>query len=294
MSISLEKKKNHYLHYLLSSLRTSELQGKGTPIDDNSKQQLERTYKKALADYQTSCAQLEAQTESASNDAIKLRTRLNEKEDKAEKLTMTLLKYREDVAKQTDYANGKPFGMDQYENLQSQDMGEELERERLRHITNKVNVAQLEEKLRQKNELAGGVSDIEFNNLKDSIASSDKKISVYDKELENMNRDGEKLLKLEAFLTTAIQNYTEKNLSQESDLKDLNDEIEERRTTIARLNKSSQLLKKKIGYDANDIGAFLQTRMVNDDFSSSKEEIDRLHAKLNGLVLQHTSLVETN
>lgn len=63
---------------------------------------------------------------------------------------------------------------------------------------------------------------------------------------------------------------------------------------MEHLNKKAQSVTKKIGYDASDLSAILQTRMVNDDFSTSENELDRLHAKLNDLVLQHAKLIETN
>ena len=60
------------------------------------------------------------------------------------------------------------------------------------------------------------------------------------------------------------------------------------------LKRKAQSVKKKIGYDSSDIGAYLQTDMVNDDFTSSKDEVERLHARLNDLVLQHSTLTESN
>lgn len=43
-----------------------------------------------------------------------------------------------------------------------------------------------------------------------------------------------------------------------------------------RFHKMALKVKKEIGYDAFDIGAVLQTRMANDGFSSSKDELDKL------------------
>ena len=294
MSIVEERTKNEYLHYLLSTLRSPELKysTKNAKSLNTDQFQLERTYRKALVDYNLACEQLESHAVSASKEATKLRARLNEKEDKASKLSMTLHKYREDIAKQSSFSNAKPLGMEFFEELESQDLGEELECERLRQITNQVNVSQLEQKLRHKNELAGGVSDVEFNNLEDGIHKTEAKITFYDNELKNMDKNADRLLKMESFLTTAIQQYENKQQTKEKELKDLDKDIEEKRSSITFLNRKSRDLQKEVGYDANDLGAYLSTRLVNDDYSSSADERDKLHAKLNGLVMQHSALVK--
>ena len=297
MSIVEERKKNEYLHYLLSTLRSSELKkedSKNAKSSSTDHLQLERTYRKALVDYKHACDQLETNAASASKEATKLRALLNEKEDKASKLSMTLHKYREDIAKQAYFSNGRQLGMELFEELESRDLGEELECERLRQITNQVSVSQLEQKLRHKNELAGGVSDVEFKNLEDGIHKTEAKIEFYDHELENIDKNVDRLLKMESFLTTAIQQYTEKLKSKEEELKELNEDIEEKRSSITCLNKKSRELQKEVGYDANDLGAYLSTRLVNDDYSSSANERDKLHAKLNSLVMQHSALVENH
>ena len=153
-------------------------------------------------------------------------------------------------------------------------------------------VSQLEQKLRHKNELAGGVSDVEFNNLEDGIQKTEAKITFYDNELENMDKNVDRLLKMESFLTTAIRQYAKKQQTKEKELKDLNQNIEEKRSSITCLNRKSRDLQKEVGYDANDLGAYLSTRLVNDDYSSSADERDKLHAKLNSLVMQHSALVK--
>jgi len=287
--LSLEQKKNKYLHYLLKS----NVQARTSGLDDSPQctDQLERTYRKALSDYRHACNKLTSHMTMAGKSAAELRSRLNEKEDKAEKQLKTLKKYREDIAQKSLFANGKQLGA-QLEELESQDISDELERERLRFITNKVNVSQLEQKQKNRNELARGVSDIEFQNLEEAIHKSDDKIKCYDAEVKSMDSSGEKLIKLENFLTTAIQNYKEKNQSKESTLKELNEEIESKRSCLEHLNKVSKKVKKQIGYDASDIGEFLQTKMVNDDFSSSRDELDNLHTKLNELVIQRDLLAQ--
>lgn len=295
----LERRKNDCLHYLLAKSRENTksnpaIDGSRNGSSSQSTEQLERTYKKALSDYKLARGQLEAMAASKGKTATGLRSSLNEKEDKAEKLMSTLLKYREDIAKQATFANGKPFNMEILEELESQDLGEELERERLRHITNKVNVSQLEQKLRKKNELAGGVSDIEYQNLEEDISESEQKINCYDAELENMNNNGEKILQLESFLTTAINNYSEKDQMKQAELKELNGDIEEKRAYLEKLNRQARSIKQEIGYDASDIGAVLQTKMVNEDFSSAKCELEKLQSKLSDLVLQHKKLVGSN
>jgi len=221
--ISLEKK-NEYLHYLLSALQqSSSAEQDEARNPPGSSSQLERTYKKALADYKLASDQLEAQTAVTSKDATELRARLDEKDKKAEKQLQTLVKYRADVARQSSFANGRPLSEEQFEGLQSQEMSEDLERERLRYITNKANVTQLEQKLKKKNELSGGVSDAEYHKLSSDLNRIDKKIKSYDAEIENMLMDREKLRKMESFLTTAISNYSERNMSKESELRELNE-----------------------------------------------------------------------
>ena len=70
----------------------------------------------------------------------------------------------------------------------------------------------------------------------------------------------------------------------------LNGEIEEKQNELDRLKAKIGAAKKKVGYDASDLDAFLQTRAVNSDFESSKSELETLRAKLEGLVAQHSAL----
>ena len=70
--------------------------------------------------------------------------------------------------------------------------------------------------------------------------------------------------------------------------------LQSKRSSITCLNKKSRDLQKEIGYDANDLGAYLSTRIANDDYSSSADERDKLYAKLNSLVMQHSVLVENH
>lgn len=272
--------------------RSSKLDENGSP---QSTQQLERTYKKALDDYQAASDKLASQMSAVGKTAAELRSRLEEKEETAARKGETLQKFLADTAKQSSFVNGKPIG-DQFEELENQikDMHEQLELERLKFTTNKVAVSQLELKQKKKTELSGGVSDIEFSNLEEATQKSNEKKARIVTELKCMDTDKEKLVKLESYLQKAIQDYTDKNQSKMDVLAELNEEIEEKRSNLEQLNKHGVKLKKQIGYDASDIGAFLQTKMVNDDFSSSQNELEKLHSKLNSLVLEHSKLTETS
>jgi chromosome segregation ATPase len=148
----------------------------------------------------------------------------------------------------------------------------------------------LEEKLRQKNEMAGGVSDVEFNNLRESIRKSEEKIASYNTEIQRMVHDRDKLDKLEEFLSKAMKDYTDKNDEKEHELIELNAEIDEKRKNIEGLSRMALKVKNEIGYDASDIGAILSSNKVNNDFASSKDELSALHAKFNSLVLHHKAL----
>ena len=247
-----EQSKNRRLHTLLSTSSSSELGG--SVFDDHDNDDLKRTYKKALSDYSIMCQQLETHMTSSGNNAQILRSKFDEKEEKANKIEYTLHKYREDIAKQCSFANGRPLSSEIVEELLEKDISMEIESLRLKQITNKVNVAQLEEKLRQKNEMAGGVSDVEFNNLRESIRKSEEKISSYETELQTMAQSREKIAKLEQFLTTAMKNYTDKNDEKEHELIELNAEIDEKRKTIEGLSRMALKVKNEIGYDASDIG----------------------------------------
>ena len=68
--------------------------------------------------------------------------------------------------------------------------------------------------------------------------------------------------------------------------------LQSKRSSITCLNRKSHDLQKEVGYDANDLGACLSTRIVNDDYSSSADEWDKLYAKLNSIVMQHSALVK--
>lgn len=296
--LAMEMKKNEYLHAILartnnasrSSPEHGHEHGEPKTSSTQTNEQLERSYKRALSDYNSARVELESLTESKQKQATALRARVDEHEDKACAQSLTLQKYREDIAKKCSYANGKVFDLEVYEEMEGRDLGEELERERLVHITNKVDIERLEQKLRRKNELAGGVSDMEYQNLEEDIKKTDYKIKLYQRELESISREDEKVLQLQSCLLTAIQNYVEENATKERELKDLNADIDEKRAELERMNKRSKALKREIGYDAQDLGEILSTRMVNNDFSSSGNELQELKARYSDLQLQYEAL----
>jgi chromosome segregation ATPase len=296
-SLSFEQKKNAYLLHLLSDLRSSDT-AKMRSIESSSNQsdeQLERTYKKALSDYSSVSQQLERQTSHCSKQSTELRDRLREKEDKADSITETLQKYRRDIAQQSSYVNSKPFDMDQFEQLTttSQALDEDVERERLKNTSLKVEIAQLEQKIKKKNALAGGISHIEFHHLANDIKKSDDKLKHCDVELQRNTSSKRHMLSMESKLQDEIRSYLDRNKIAEERFKELDNEIEKKRGHLSRLESTAKETKKKIGFDSADIGAYLKTRVINDDFGASKDEIDRLHVKLNELTSLYSTLIKS-
>ena len=147
-------------------------------------------------------------------------------------------------------------------------------------------------KIKKKNELAGGVSHIEFHHLADDIKKSDGKLKHCDIELQRNSTSKRHLLDIESKLKDEIQTYRQKNHLAEQHLKELDVEIEKKRAHLNRLESVAREAKKKIGYDAADIGAYLKTRVINDDFASSADEVAKLKEKLNELSSLYATLVE--
>ena len=292
--LSFEQKKNAHLLRLLSDLRSSDSAKSRIGETSQSDLQLERTYKKALSDFVTACDKLEQQTALCSKHSSDLRNRLSKKEDKADRITQTLIKYREDVARQSSFANNKPFDMERFEKykLTSQALDDDLERERLRNTTHEVDISQLKAKIKKKNESAGGVSHIEYHHLVDDLKKSDDKVKTLDTDLKRNTSNKRNLLNMESTLQQQISSFQERNAKTVEAIKALDCEIEKKRAHLSRLESAAKLTKKRVGYDAAEIGAFLKLRVINDDFASSKEEIARLHAKLNELHCSYLSLSE--
>lgn len=159
--LSFEQKKNAHLFRLLSDLRSLDASKDKSSTDQSNENhdKVERTYKKALADYASVYEQLESQQAHWSNQTNELRSRLREKEDKADSIHQTLAKYRKDIAQQSSCKNNKPFDMDHFEELvlKSQALDEDVERERLKITSLKVEISQLESQIKKKNDLAGGM-----------------------------------------------------------------------------------------------------------------------------------------
>ena len=115
--LSFEQKKNAHLFRLLSDLRSLDASKDKSSTDQSNENhdKVERTYKKALTDYASVYEQLESQQAHWSNQTNELRSRLREKEDKADSIYQTLAKYRKDIAQQSSCKNNKPFDMDHFE-----------------------------------------------------------------------------------------------------------------------------------------------------------------------------------
>ena len=159
--LAFERKKNAHLLRLLWDLRSPDIPEDKSSTDpsNENRDQVKRTYKKALTDYASVYDQLESQRAHWSSQTNELRSRLREKEDKADSISQTLAKFRKDIAQQSSCQNNKTFDMDHFEELvlKSQALDEDVERERLKNTSLKVEISQLELKIKKKNELAGGM-----------------------------------------------------------------------------------------------------------------------------------------
>ena len=293
-----EQTKNARLLRLLLDLRSSETI-KATSIEASSSEgqsndQLERTYKKALSDYSSACEQLEYQTDHCRKQSTELRTRLREKEDKADSKTQTLRKYVEDIAQQASYKNSKTFDMDHFQELmlKCQSLDQDVEKERLKNTNLKVEISQLEQKIQKKNELAGGISEIEFHQLAGDIKKSDAKLKHCEVELQRNKSSKRHMLLVESKLQDEIQRYREKLEAEEVKFQEIDSEIEKKRSQLSQLEAVAKETKKTIGYDAADIGAYLKTQVINNDFISCEDEVTRLKERLNELKALHANLTK--
>ena len=282
--LSEERKKNQHLHYLLSTLETRKSETNETA--DNNVNALEQTYTKALADYQAMQGKLE--TQKTNIRVSQLRTRLEEKETKASASLLTLKKYKEEIARQSSFANGRQLTACLAE-FEEKDLSKDIEEGRITHSTNKMDVKRLEDEIKEKTQLQG-VSDVEYSNLKQKIKRSEGKSTMLEAEQQRLATSKEKILMTEEFLVNAVKDYTEKNEMQKGEIQELNEDIAEKRKGIDSLNRVAQKVKNEIGYDASDLGAVLSSPYVSNDYDSSKEELTMLRKKLDALVLKHKEL----
>jgi len=200
-----------------------------------------------------------------------------------------LKKYKEEIARQSSFANGRKLSSDILKEFEEKDLSEDIEEGRITHSTNKMDVKKLEDEIKEKTQLQG-VSDIEYSNLKQKIRSSEEKRLSLSAEQQRLATSKEKLLLTEEFLVNAVKDYTEKNEMQKGEIQELNEDIAEKRKGIDSLNKIAQKVKNEIGYDASDLGAILSSPYVSNDYDSSKEELRMLRKKLDTLVTKHKEL----
>ncbi|KAL3802397.1 hypothetical protein HJC23_007222 [Cyclotella cryptica] len=296
--ILLEQKKNAQLLCWLSDFRSSN-SDQGRVINQSSQNQsddqLERTYKKTLSDYNEAFEQLERQTALYSKHSTKLRNRLLEKDAKAKSLTQTLQEDVKEIAQQSSFANNKSFDMDRFEELKlkSDRLDDHVERERMKNISLKVDISQLSKKITEKKQLAGGISHMEFHRLENDIKKSDDKLKCYDNDLKRNTSNKQHLLNMESKLHKEIQICREINEKTEPMIKELDDKNEKKRIYLSRLESAAKITKKKIGYDASEIGALLKSQMINEDFACSKDELERLRKKLNELKAYYATLIHS-
>jgi len=282
--LSKERKKNQHMHFLLSTLETRKPETNET--NNGNVTALEETYTKALKDYQAMQSKLETQM---TDKVSQLRTRLEEKETKASASFLTLKKYKEEIARQSSFANGRQLSSDILAEFDEKDLSKDIEEGRIMHSTNKMDVKRLEDEIKEKTQLQG-VSDIEYSNLKQKIRRSEEKSTMLAAEQQRLATSKEKLFMTEEFLVNAVKDYTEKNEMQKGEIQELNEDIAEKRRGIESLNKIAQKVKNEIGYDASDLGAVLSSPYVSNDYDSSKEELRTLQKKLDALVLKHKEL----
>ena len=135
-----------------------------------------------------------------------------------------------------------------------------------------------------------GISDVEHKSLADNINKVEEKLKHCDAELQRNASDKRQLRGMESKLQDEIEVYKERHRAAEQQIQDIDCQIEKKRGYLSRLECAAKEAKTKIGYDAADIEVYLKSQVVNDDFLSSKEEIHRLHVKLNELTAFYATL----
>ena len=190
--------------------------------------------------------------------AIDLQTRLDEKESKANDISMALRDFKREICKGSENSRtGKPMPKKLIKQFEDSEIkkDEEAERVRLKNINLKMTVKKLENNLRAKEQLAEGLHLIDFEQLKIENQTLNEKIEERNEELHKLRKKNTTTVQVLTHIKEKLQAVQADNGVVRGRLGELDAQLSTARDRLTKLKRereiirgSNAVLKQKQGF----------------------------------------------
>lgn len=255
---------------------------------------VEKRYFRILPEIEKLVIQIDKNDEEAEVSVQKLNSRLNDKRQNIAEINHSFVQFKEQIAENAiDSRNEKPLSKKRIEKFIIAEASKDaiLEKERLRYVTLRSNIEELEKSIHNKEQLADGLSLIDFEQLQvenkrlyNQISdSSGEMVSLTNKHLHSkkmINRVIDKLANV-----SKQESFIKQNLIElEACLYNDRNKLSEFKKKFTKIRKRNGNLKQTFILTKNE--------KLAHDYESTKQEIEVMNLHLSNLKLRHSELVQ--
>mmetsp|Transcript_17526 Transcript_17526/g.19828 ORF Transcript_17526/g.19828 Transcript_17526/m.19828 type:complete len:813 (+) Transcript_17526:34-2472(+) len=224
--------------------------------------------------------------------AAELRDKLCEKQEKCSEIRNSFREFKREVCKNAEYSRtGKKISMRTIKDWEDKEAlkDEQVQQARLENIRLRNKLAKNERLLKKKEELAEGLHQIDFEQLKIENQTLNEKIEERNEELHKFRKRIVNTVQILTHTKEKLQFVRQQNTSLEDSFETLEDDLAKQREILASIKKErdqyrrdNQRLKQQTGIvnSKNLTKDFDQRKKNIEELTKLKEELKNRHAEL--------------
>jgi hypothetical protein len=254
--------------------------------------QMKLQYFKLLEDLNKLWDSLDSKRQDAERRIDRLTVKLDREDEKATELSDAFKKFKREISKEARFSrNGKPLKLKRILAFEDSEAAKDKEvaTVRLKHITLVNQVRQLEEKVKQKEELAEGLHMIDFEQLKIENQTLNEKIEERNDDLHKLRKKTTTTVQVLTHIKEKLHFVENANGVLEGEMGELDMHVTDLRDRLTRakqqrdsLRSENVKLKQKQGFIGSDL--------LVGDFEMRKETLTVTRERVAGLQGKHARM----
>jgi len=224
--------------------------------------------------------------------AIDLQTRLDEKECKANEISLAFRDFKREISKGSENSRtGKPMGKKVIEQFEKDEVkkDEEAERVRLKNINLKMTLKKLENNLRAKEQLAEGLHLIDFEQLKIENQTLNEKIEERNEELHKLRKKNTTTVQVLTHIKEKLQAVQADNGVVREQLGGLDGQLGAARDRLNKLKREREVVRNE-NVALKQKQGFANSTLLVVDFETRKTKLQETRSQLAELMERHEIL----
>lgn len=245
-----------------------------------------------LDEWERATDELVSQEHAHERQVYELETRLEERKEKAAEVRNGYREFAMEVARGAEHSRtGRSIPGLVLRDMEAADMEktDELEGLRLKHILLRNRLQKLEQRVRQREQLAEGLMLIDFEQLKIENQSLNEKIEERNEELTKLNRKCQATIQVITHVKEKLQFLEKDNDSLVGQLADLDERLNTRREVLQDLKTERQKLRNQV-QRIRDRNTTIANPVLLEDFEGLRVKKANLENELATLHARHRLL----